>query len=598
MRKKKSVPVVPAALPPNDGIRPSWPAWAAALLIAVLGLAAYAGALGGEFVYDDARLVQNNLYIKQWAHLGRIFTEDIGAGAGSIYNHYNFYRPLQMLSYMVDHTLWGREPFGYHLTSVLCHVAAALAFFVFACMVTGDRRAGFAAAALYVVHPVHVEAVAYIAGRADSLVAFFMLVCLIMYLKHLASGRTAAYLISLAAFVAACMSKEYALITPAFIALYHYAFRKAWRWRAFAPFLGILAAYLLLRATVFNFPVVGRPQHGALFERLPGMFIAYFEYIRLIVLPVGLHMEYGSSLFRLAEPRALAGAALLAGTAWLLARARRSSPVAFFSLGWFLVGLLPVSNLFPINAYLAEHWLYVPLMGVAILAGQGLAALGRGARLRAVAVAVFIAAVAYLAALTVRQNGYWKDSITFYETTLHFSPDNGRIYANLATEYLRLGRHEKAVEVYKTAIANMRDTAGAYNNLGITYASLGRNAEAVEAYRKAIEENPSFAEAYNNLGVSYAEMGDRAGAVEAFGRAIELNPGYADAYNNLGSELADPQAAIAAYERALAADPYHASACYNLGRAYEAAGRPADAERMRARSRALQAPGSRERMRL
>lgn len=568
-------------------VAPLWPGWIAIVLIAVLGLAVYASALGSDFVYDDARLVSKNLYIRQWSNFVRVFTEDIGAGAGSVYNHYNFYRPLQMLTYMIDHTLWGLEPFGYHLTSVCCHIAVALALLFFALMITGDRRAAFIAAAIYTVHPVHVEAVAYIAGRADSLVALCMLISLIMYVRHMSSGKPLDYAVSIIAFVAACMSKEYALITPAFIALYHYAFGKRWRWGRFAPFLIVLAVYLFLRATVFNFPVVGKPQHGVFFERVPGMFIAYFEYIRLIILPFGLHMEYGSPLFSLTDPRAAGGALLLAATVWLLGRARKTDPIAFFSLAWFLVGLAPVSNLFPINAYLAEHWLYVPLMGVAILAGRGfgsLAAPERAKAVRAAAVAGCVAVVVGLAALTVRQNGYWKDSITFYETTLRYNADNGRIAANLATEYMGRGQNEKAIEVYKHAASVMADSAGAYNNLGITYSNLGRHREAIDAYLQAIGKNPSFAEAYNNLGVAYSSLGEKAQAVEAFRKAVEINPRYPDGWNNLGSETDDPDAAIDAYRKAVELDPYHANACYNLSRALERAGRTSEAAEMRARA--------------
>lgn len=566
---------------------PKWTFALAIMALIAITAAVYAGSVGNAFVYDDARLVQNNAYIKQWSNLGRLFTEDIGAGAGSIYNHYNFYRPLQMLTYMIDHTLWGREPFGYHLTSVLWHIAVAVALFALAGAVTGSRFAAFAAAALWAVHPLHVEAIAYIAGRADPIVAFCMLVSVLMYIRYLESGKQGVYLASLAAFVAACMSKEYALLTPALIALYHYAFRKKWRWGVCAPYLVVMAVYLFLRATVFNFPVVHKPQHGIFFERLPGVFIAYWEYIRLIFLPFGLHMEYGSPLFSFADPRVFGGILCLAGTGWALTAARRLSRAVFFALAWFIAGLIPVSNIFPINAYLAEHWLYVPLMGLAMAAGCGLAALGRDTRLRAVAVVILVAALGYFSALTVRQNAYWKDSATFYEMTLRYSPDSGRIYANLATEYLQRGEYDRAISVYKTAVEKMSDSAGAYNNLGITYANLGRDAEAVEAYLKAIEKNPSFAEAYNNLGVSYSSMGDRRRAVEAFRRAIELNPRYADAYNNLGSELGATAEAIAAYERAIEIDPYHAKAYFNLSQAYQAAGRPDDAARMRERARAL-----------
>lgn len=571
----------------NNSERPFWPTWVSIALIVIIGVMVYANALGGGFIYDDSRLVKNNVYIKQWSNLSKVFTSDIGSGAGSIYFHYNFYRPVQMLTYMVDYSLWGLTPFGYHLTSLLLHIAVAIALYFLVSIIFKSRAIAFFTSAIFTVHPLHTEAVSYIAGRADMLAGLFMLLFLIFYIKNLDFANPQFLIIAISSYILACLSKEYSLTVVLLVFLYHYAFRKKIKWSSMGAVLAVTLIYIFLKATVFNFPVVSKPSSGALFARLPGFFIAFGEYIRLLVLPFGLHMEYGSPLFKIYDPRVFAGIAALAAMIWVACKMRSKNDLIFFSIAWYILALLPVSNLLPINAFMSEHWLYVPSMGIFALAGYGLDYLYEKRGLKFIALAALSCIVLFYGALTVMQNGYWKDSITFYERTLKYSKDNGRIYSNLATEYMNEGQHEKAIEVYKKAVANMTDSAGAYNNLGIAYSNLGRNEEAISSYKKAIELNPVFAEAYNNLGVSYSNAGRKDLARHSYRKAIEINPAYADAYNNLGSDSEDPLEAIDAYRKAIEINPRQANAYYNLGRAYNAIGNTEEGMRMQNRAREL-----------
>lgn len=581
-RSKREVPSPAAAVALEH---PFWPSWVSVVLIIILGCVVYTNSLGGEFVYDDARLVENNVYIKKWANLPRIFTEDIGAGAGSAYNYYNFYRPIQMLTYMMDYSLWGKEPFGFHLTSMLLHVGVALALYVLLNIIFCDRRVSFFAAVLFVVHPIHTEAVSYIAGRADMLVALFLLVFLTYYIKSL-EGRPGYSIIAISCYILACMSKEYSLIALPLVCLYHYVFRKRPRPATITAIFLITLIYIFLRATVFNFPSFNKPGGGPFLTRLPGFFVALAQYTRLLVLPLDLRMEYGSFSFSFIDPRAFLGIIVLSLIIWSMAKFKNNKNI-FFPLAWFLITLLPVSNLYPINAYMAEHWLYVPSMGVFFLAAYGLFGLYDRRGLKIPAIAAMTCLTVFYSFLTIEQNGYWKDAVTFYERTLKYNPRSDRVYSNLATEYMLRGEHERAIELFKSTLNTSTDPAGLYNNLGIAYSTVKKEAEAIDAYKKAIEANPAFAEAYNNLGVSYTIVGDRQNATWAFRKAVEINPNYADAYNNLGSQLSDPNEAMAAYEKALEINPNHANACYNLSAVYRAVGRTDDADRLYRRAQEL-----------
>ncbi|HPM42598.1 MAG TPA: tetratricopeptide repeat protein [Candidatus Omnitrophota bacterium] len=574
-------PVQPSAMPQ----KPFWPGWVSIFLIIVLGFVVYANSLGGKFLYDDARLVENNVYIKKWENLPKVLTEDIGAGAGSSYNYYNFYRPIQMITYMIDYSLWGKDPFGFHLTSILLHIAVALALYGLLNIFFGDRRVSFFAALLFAVHPVHTEAVSYIAGRADMLVALFVLLFLARYVKSL-DGSPVDGVMAVLCYALALMSKEYALIALPLVGLYHYVFRKRLNRGVAATLFIITVIYVFLRATVFNFPSFNKAGGSPFFSRLPGFFVAIAQYIRLMVLPIDLHMEYGSYAFSFLDPPALAGVFILASMIWTMVKFKNIKTI-FFPLAWFLIALIPVSNLYPINAYMAEHWLYIPSMGIFFMASYGAFRLYDRKGFKIPSIIAMSAVVIYYSVLTVSQNGYWKDAATFYERTLKYNPSSDRIYANLATEYMMRGEHEKAIELFKETLKTSTDPAGLYNNLGIAYSAVKKETEAIEAYRKAIEANPAFAEAYNNLGVSYSMVGDSVNAARAFKKAVEINPNYADAYNNLGSQVTDMNEAIAAYERALAINPNHANACYNLSMAYRRVGKIEEADRLYERARAL-----------
>ena len=156
------------------------------ILIIILGFTIYFNSLGGSFIWDDAGLIQGNAYLKDWSNFPQIFTKNIWAGIGE---GSSIWRPLQMMTYFVDYSLWKLDPWGYHLTNILLHLLAALALYWFVSILFNNRILALFSSLLFIAHPVHVEAVSYISGRADSLVTIFVLVAFIFYLKFLHTRR-------------------------------------------------------------------------------------------------------------------------------------------------------------------------------------------------------------------------------------------------------------------------------------------------------------------------------------------------------------------------------------------------------------------------
>jgi tetratricopeptide (TPR) repeat protein len=282
-------------------------------------------------------------------------------------------------------------------------------------------------------------------------------------------------------------------------------------------------------------------------------------------------MEYGARLFRLSDPWALAGGMLLCSLVVCALLARNAHRVVSFSISWFLITLAPLSNIYPVNAYMAEHWLYLPSIGFFLAFASGLSVMYRKKNFRYLAVFLGAGAMVLYSQLTIRQNGYWKDPATFYERTLRYAPASPRIYSNLGVIYGDSGRNEDAITSFKKAVEVKPDYTQAWYNLGKTYEKIGKYEEAIESLKRAIELRPEYAQAYNDLGVAYSAMGKSEEALTAFRRAIELRPEYAQAYYNLGlsyQEIGRNDEAAAAYEKTIELTPNFADAHYNLAILY------------------------------
>ncbi|MGE5279505.1 MAG: tetratricopeptide repeat protein [Deltaproteobacteria bacterium] len=520
-----------------------------AVLIALLGAAAYANSLGGQFIWDDEHLVQNNVYIRNPAHFAGLFTKK------DVRKEYAFYRPLQEASYMADYALWKGHAAGYHLTNVVLHILTALCVFWLLSLLFARPALSLIAACLFVVHPVHTEAVAYISGRADAMAALFMLLSFIFYVKQAgppaAAGdagrppqRAFAPLLftgTLISYAAALLSRENSLILPFLLTFYCVLFRVSPRrgLRVAGPFFavwGLAGLYVLLRLTALRFFLTLPQADTSVGQRLPGSFAALAEYLRLLVLPFGLHMEYGMGTFPWTDPRVPAGIALLAGLILYAVRKGHRSPLAAFSIGWFLLTLLPQANIIPVNAYMSEHWLYLPSIGFCALAAGGLDLLKSRRGLKA-ALAATAVLILYFGALTLRQNAVWNDPIVFYRQTLAYAPRSARLLNNLGILMYKKGRAQEAADLFRRAIAAEPDYIEAYNDLGNLYKDAGKLDEAQALFKKAIGLDPHYAEAYNNLAIVAFFKGSAEKAIPLFEKAIALRPDFGEAYYNLAAAL-------------------------------------------------------------
>jgi len=504
------------------------------VIIIILGFAVYGNSLNGEFILDDTYLIKDNTYIKSWSNVSNIFSKDIAAGTAL---KTNFYRPFQTITLIADYSLWGLNAKGYHLTNIFLHILAALTIYWLINILYKDSALSLFTGILFITHPVHTEAIAYISGRADPSAALFMILCFIFYIKYFDSERPVHYILMLSSYILALLSRESSLILPVLILFYHHTSsggKNKIKIKEFTPILIIAFIYVLLRITILKSLLSNVLYPTALFQRIPGFFVAIINYIRLMLLPFNLHMEYGNELFSMTNPKAILGILTSSFLLFYAFRKRASDNLIFFSICWFFIALLPQSNIYPINAYMAEHWLYLPSIGFFLVLAKGLNYIYRKKGLRVIAAVFIICLSVFYSYLTVKQNYYWREPLTFYKRTLEYAPDNAKMVNNLAHLYYDIGKKEEAIIMFKKAIEINPHFAEAYNNLGIIYYYDKNNSEeAIALFKEAVENNPDFAGAYNNLGIVYKNIGKIEEAIASHKKAIEINPDYATAHYDL-----------------------------------------------------------------
>lgn len=499
------------------------------LLFVVVGFVLYGNVLQNQMFWDDNDFILQNQYVKDWAHFPKYFSENLIAGAGLLSN---YWRPALLFVFSLEWRLWGDWSPGYHFVNVSFHIAAAVLLFFVLFRVFKNRWLAFFTALVFLVHPLQTEAVAYVSSLGDSLSAFFMFLGIIFYLKFRVSGQSPveskSYFLSFLTYVLALMSKETAIVMPAFIFLSDFLFssqngerslkeKLKKPVRAAAPFFVLAGVYILLRATVLNFVdtfnLYGEENifTSNFHIRLFTFFRVLAVYFGLLFWPLNLHMErsveIATSLF---SPSVVFGGVVFFGLLALALRQSERFPVLSFGVLWFFVGLAPTSNLLvPINGLLYEHWLYLPLVGVFLILVWWGMLIGKRYGVGNVLSGILIAVLVFLSVLTIDRNRDWRDPVTFYNQTLEYAPNSYRVINNLGMAYADENKHERAEKMYKRAISIDPANPVAYHNLGITYRVIGKIDLAEENFKTAISLDPQFVFSYNALANLYLENKNR-----------------------------------------------------------------------------------------
>ena len=579
----------------------------ATLVVAIVAFAVYANTLGHDFTYDDVPVVRDDDSLATAGWLETLQRPYWPTGIDDHARPVVSYRPVTTLSFALNRRAFGEGAFSFHLVNVLLHALVCGLVHRLAARWLGEGNRATVAALLFAVHPVHVEAVAGIVGRAELLAATFYLGALLVFSRRGAGPGEAAALLLLS--LAGALSKEHAVTLPVAILLVA-AFRGELRarptWVATAATTTGVAISLAMRSAVLGSALDVGPAKtywdgGDALVRISTALVAFAKYLALFVFPRTLSADYSFDQIPLAsglsDVRALAGLVLLLGMAAFLFREIRSGRRSATALGLalFLLTLVPVANvLFPVNVILAERLLYLPSLGLCVAAVALLAGAARRLPVRASAVLTALVLLA-LAGRTVARNPAWKDDDALFTRTVADAPRSARAWAKLGEIRAEQGRADEAREHLQRALEIHPGEYGALDRLGHLALEAAdpipaeARDEALRWFEAAGRADPTNPAPPYNRGIAELRAGRPDRAREAFEESLALSPSFAPAAQGLASAWQ-----LRAVREAGAGRLDVAQATLETGivRVREVGGDPSSMETMLAEVRRMRAAGS------
>jgi protein O-mannosyl-transferase len=516
----------------------------ALLAIWVATVAVYAQVTRFEFVsWDDPLYVTGNAHVKQGLSLD-------GARWALGARDDSNWLPITWLSHMLDVELFGAWAGGHHATNLALHALATALLFALLIAATRDPLPSALVAALFALHPLHVEVVAWVSQRKELLSTVFGLLAALSYVGWARRGGALRYAGVLIAFAAALASKAMLVTLPFVLLLLDYwPLRRAWTRQLIFEKLPLFALSAAACAVAFASQQIARVNAPdvAFPLRLANAAVAYARYLALAFWPNGLSIlyphPYAPELG--GEPYSFAAvAAACAGLVAITAVALRARTRRYLAVGWlwFLGTLVPVIGLVQIGPQgMADRYSYVPLVGVFIAVAWGARdAVAWLAARRRVALVAFAAAVALcaLGAAGVASHArarVWRNSEALYLASLAATPRNPVLLYNLGVVQAQQGRSEEAAQSYAAVLAIDPEHVGANTNLGNIRLRAGNPDEAVAHYRAALRRDPDDVQTLQNLGRVLAWRGDLSGAAAQLERAAQLAPGDASVRRDLDS---------------------------------------------------------------
>ncbi len=587
------MPETPIDLRDNTAGRRSLPV-ILALAAALVTLAVYLPTLGNDIVnWDDPVFISNiniqhlDLKFFKWAFTSVVLSN---------------WHPLTLISHAIDYAVWGPNPLGHHLTSVVLHGINTLLVALVAFGLTargglgrlgpGGIATGIVAALLFGLHPLHVESVAWIAERKDVLSALFFLLSLLAYLKYTSgdaddSQKKCGYVASLVLFALALMSKPMAISLPFVLLIIDYYPLK--RIGALKNILIEKLPFFALSAISGVITLMAQNKSGAIrsieliapVERVAMAIRGYAFYLYKTVLPLKLApiypLPWDGELFNVwFFISSLLLIAITCFCIYMAVNSKKRRPVFLAAWLYYLITLGPVIGLVQVGVQAAaDRYMYLPSLGPFILVALG-AGLLFEKRVRSAVIVVMVIISVFLAYRTVRQTGVWKDSLTLWSHEISIYPDRVTIaYAGRGTILQRRGDFKRAIEDFDKAIEIRPEYAEAYAGRGAALYNLGDFERAIEDFDKAIELRPSNAETYANRGAALQKQGDFKEAIADFDKAIELRPEYAEAYANREAALQKRgglKQTITDFDKAIELDPEYAQAYADRGAALQKQG--------------------------
>jgi tetratricopeptide (TPR) repeat protein len=579
----------------------------------------YADALRNDFVTDDTLQLQDNPLLTNYRYIPRLFATNVWSFLHSTTS--NYYRPLQMLTYMGEYYLFGFRPGPFHLVNLLLNVAAIFAAY-FLVRALADEKLALWASLLFAFQPIHVEAVVWIAALPELLCALCYFTAMRFYHRARTGFDPARnYGIATAIFFAGLFCKETMMAFPAVLLAYEFFYRcESLRticvgFRRLLPYFCALGVYIAIRLKVLGAfaPGFGGPYaRFTAWQKFLSVPVLACQYLFKVVWPANMNYFYVFTPQTRVDSKFIASVALIAGLVGVMFWLRKIQPLLAFAVAWFFLILAPVLGISNVGLNVfTERYLYIPSLGLCMIAGWAwLRVMERASRKTALTFAYPALALIliFYSLLIVRRIPDWRSDLRLFQKTVLQSPGSAKIQSSLGVSYYQLGQYDLAVAPLERSLAIDPTEYVAQLYLALTLSALGENQEAIvhlrvaedlpkgryppwslfaQAYanlkqwdraieydRKEIELEPNNPVLYTGLGEALQQNGQTQDSIAAFRQAIQLEPGFLDASINLAITLAeegDTDEAIELLVAALRSHPAgpHADAgWFNLGNIY------------------------------
>jgi tetratricopeptide (TPR) repeat protein len=551
------------------------------LLLAAATLAVFWPVTGCDFVnYDDPDYFFSNVHVRAgltWNGVAWAFRTV----------HASNWHPLTWLSLMVDAELFGKGPAGPHFTNLLFHAANTVLLFLLLRKLTAAVWRSAFVAALFALHPLHVESVAWISERKDVLSAFFALLALLAYARFVEESKVQSpmskvfYVLALFAFACGLMAKPMLVTLPFVMLLLDWwplqrISNPEFQMANFRRLLLEKIPFFVLSAISCVITFIVQKKSGAVATltgfsmpaRIENTFVSYARYLGKALWPDPLAVPYPfPDHWKLSL--VIYSVALMAGLSAIAVLFARKFPFAFTGWFWFVGTLVPVVGVVQVgNQSMADRYTYLPLIGVFIFFAWGAGELRTSWRVPRPL--VFFLAATILAACAARsriQTTYWQNSETLFTHALAVTEDNYVACNNLGVWLVDRGQTAEAMDYFQKSLQMNPDDADTMYNLGEVQSRLGNLDAAANYYRRALQIDPEHANALYNLGNTMTRLGRVDEAIADYSRSLQIDPDRADILDNLGFALAAKKQfpeAVANFEAALKLDPDFPDAHNNL----------------------------------
>ena len=540
----------------------------------------------GFLHYDDDQYVTENPEVRSGLTVQ-------GVAWAITTTHFSYWHPLTWISHMTDVEVFGLDARAHHFVSLSFHAANAVLLFMILFRMTGALwQSGFAAA-LFALHPLHVESVAWLAERKDLLSTFCWLLAIGAYLRYARWPAVAPYLVVLLLFLLGLMAKPMVVTLPVTLLLLDYWPLRRLSRDASPPdspgdersarrpelhLLGEKVPFFLLAVACGVITILSPGVQGASssLTRLPlnvraaNALVAAASYLGKTIWPSSLAVYYPHQEGAIASWKIAGAAVLVGGITILVLRMARRRPYLAFGWFWYLTTLLPVSGLIQVGGQsMADRYTYVPLIGIFVMISWGVADMASSWRLRAPALAATaFVALFVLAFVSWHQAAYWRDDRTLFSHAIDVTSDNYLAELNLGVALEREHKIDEAIPHYAEALRIRPFYADAHYNLAVALGRKGSINEAALHYGKVLQIRPRDANAHNNLGFLLFRQGRLEEAIAHYQEAIRINPRFPLAQSNLGSALGRQgkiDEAVVHFRAALRDSPDDVLANYNLG---------------------------------